>query len=214
MRVVCIKCNIEKEFEEFPLHKKRKLGIQYSCKVCTEDYQKAYRKKNAEKNKEYKRQYQIANKEKLNAISAKYASEHFEEIKLYKRNYNERRRILRKERYDNDPFNRMIVSLRNGVTRAFKIKQGWGKQGRSKELLGCDYETAKIHIERQFKKGMSWENFGKFGWHIDHKMALSTAKTEEELRILCHYTNLQPLWWKENIQKGSKIVEHQIKLPL
>ena len=49
---------------------------------------------------------------------------------------------------------------------------------------------------------MSWENHGE--WHIDHKKPLASAKTEEELKKLCHYTNLQPLWALDNIRKGAK----------
>lgn len=52
---------------------------------------------------------------------------------------------------------------------------------------------------------MSWENHGLFGWHIDHKIPLSSAKDEEELKKLCHYTNLQPLWAIDNIKKRDKI---------
>ena len=51
---------------------------------------------------------------------------------------------------------------------------------------------------------MSWENQGK--WHIDHITPLSSAKTEEEVYRLCHYTNLQPLWAEDNLKKGSKIL--------
>jgi hypothetical protein len=49
---------------------------------------------------------------------------------------------------------------------------------------------------------MSWENHGE--WHIDHIVPLSSAITEEELRKLSHYTNLQPLWATDNLSKGSK----------
>jgi hypothetical protein len=65
-------------------------------------------------------------------------------------------------------------------------------------------EFLKKHLEIQFIEGMSWENQGK--WHIDHKIPLSSAKTEEEVYKLCHYTNLQPLWAEDNLKKGSKIL--------
>ena len=74
-------------------------------------------------------------------------------------------------------------------------------------IIGCDLITLKEHIEKQFKDGMNWENYGLFGWHIDHIIPLSSAKTEEELYKLCHYTNLQPLWAEENMKKGNKILE-------
>jgi len=53
---------------------------------------------------------------------------------------------------------------------------------------------------------MSWENYGRNGWHVDHIIPLSSAKTEEEIYKLCHYTNLQPLWEVDNIKKGNKII--------
>lgn len=53
---------------------------------------------------------------------------------------------------------------------------------------------------------MNWDNRGLYGWHIDHIIPLSSAKTEEEVYKLCHYTNLQPLWAKENLSKGNKII--------
>jgi hypothetical protein len=53
---------------------------------------------------------------------------------------------------------------------------------------------------------MSWDNYGFYGWHIDHVIPLSSAKTEEEVYKLCHYTNLQPLWAEDNLKKGSKII--------
>ena len=51
---------------------------------------------------------------------------------------------------------------------------------------------------------MNWDNHGE--WHIDHKIPLSSAKTEKELIGLCHYTNLQPLWALDNLKKGNKIL--------
>jgi hypothetical protein len=74
------------------------------------------------------------------------------------------------------------------------------------EFLGCNVLELKNHLEFQFKEGMSWNNHGLFGWHIDHIKPLSSAKTEKELYILCHYTNLQPLWAKDNLSKGNKIL--------
>ena len=54
---------------------------------------------------------------------------------------------------------------------------------------------------------MTWDNHGTHGWHIDHHKPLSSAKTKEELKLLCHYKNLRPLWAKENHSKGSKMPE-------
>ena len=74
------------------------------------------------------------------------------------------------------------------------------------EIVGCTPNELKIHIESQFKEGMCWENHQQDGWHIDHIIPLSSAKTEEEINGLCHFTNLQPLWSTENYKKGKKIL--------
>jgi hypothetical protein len=202
---VCPKCTVEKTVDGFSKKKTGKGGLSWQCKTCDENYQKVYRVLNKQKAAEYKKQYQIVNKEKLNAISKKFAENNKEYTREHKRKYNERRRILRKYKYDNDPFERSVVCFRCGITRAFKSK-GWGKQGKSKDILGCDYETAKQYIENRFKEGMSWANYGKFGWHVDHIIPLASAKTLADIKKLCHYTNLQPLWWLENIIKSDKIM--------
>jgi hypothetical protein len=51
---------------------------------------------------------------------------------------------------------------------------------------------------------MNWDNYSFRGWHIDHIIPLTSAKNEEELIKLCHYTNLQPLWAKDNLSKGGR----------
>lgn len=74
------------------------------------------------------------------------------------------------------------------------------------ELVGCTPEELKLHIETQFKEGMSWENYRHDTWHIDHIIPLACDKTKEEIYELCKYTNLQPLWKDENYKKGKKIL--------
>lgn len=84
----------------------------------------------------------------------------------------------------------------------------YDKELRSEEYLGCDIETFKIHIEKQFKDGMSWENHGE--WHIDHIIPIKYKEDDEpileEVIKRLHYTNTQPLWAKENISKGNKYI--------
>jgi hypothetical protein len=72
--------------------------------------------------------------------------------------------------------------------------------------VGCTPQELKEHLEKQFKEGMTWDNHGMYGWHIDHIIPLSSATTEEELYKLCHFTNLQPLWAEENLSKGNRIL--------
>ena len=76
-----------------------------------------------------------------------------------------------------------------------------------------NWEEYAKHLSKQFynhpKTGekMTFDNHGLHGWHLDHIIPLSTAKTEEDIIKLCHYTNLQPLWAEENLSKGNKILD-------
>lgn len=71
-------------------------------------------------------------------------------------------------------------------------------------FLGCSLDALRSHLEVQFQPGMSWENWGRQGWHIDHIKPLVgfNLQDEAQLRVACHYLNLQPLWWRDDIVKG------------
>ena len=80
---------------------------------------------------------------------------------------------------------------------------GVTKKNKTFEIVGCTPKFLKEHLENQFIDGMNWDNRSE--WHIDHLVPLSSAKTKDELYKLCHYTNLQPLWAKDNLKKSNKI---------
>jgi len=86
------------------------------------------------------------------------------------------------------------------------IKLGCSKKSKtSKNLLGCSLEVLKFHLECYFTKGMSWDNYGYYGWHIDHiKPCAAFDLTDPEQQKQCfHYTNLQPLWAEDNMKKSD-----------
>lgn len=153
-------------------------------------------KKWAEKNRERKRQsdreYREKNKEKCAARAKKYRQE--------------KRHILReksRERLKNNPVVALAYRYRSTLMASLKRK-GFTKKSKSAEILGCDWETFKVHLESYFQPGMTWENMGRGGWHIDHHIPIAMAKTEEDALRLNHYTNLRPLWWLDNIRKKDK----------
>ena len=73
----------------------------------------------------------------------------------------------------------------------------------SSDFLCCTWTEFALHIERQFLPGMSWENRDQ--WHLDHLVPISTAKTEADVIELNHFTNLRPMWAKDNLAKGDAI---------
>ena len=85
---------------------------------------------------------------------------------------------------------------------SFKL-QYTKKAKKTTEILGCDFETFKEHIESQFNENMNWDNYATY-WQLDHKTPVSWAKTEGEVYELNHYTNFQPLYWVENYTKGNR----------
>lgn len=169
---------------------------------------KEYYLDNQEKYKEKAKQYYLDNKERRK----QYNLDNKEKIKQYYLNNIERRKQYRLdnkeiknerdiERKKIDPLYKLSCNLRTRICIALKSKS-WNKRNTTNEILGCDFETVKKHLENQFIDNMSWDNHGK--WHIDHIKPLAKAETEEELYKRCHYTNLQPLWAVDNLSKGAK----------
>lgn len=95
--------------------------------------------------------------------------------------------------------------LRNRLSTALRNKQ---KTGSAVKDLGCSIKELIIRFESLFVNGMNWENYGLNGWHIDHIKPLASFDLEDpkQLRQACHFTNLQPLWAKDNYAKNAKIL--------
>jgi hypothetical protein len=107
------------------------------------------------------------------------------------------------ERRASDPVFLLKCRLRTRISNVLKRKS---KKGSAIKDLGCTGEHLKQYIESKFLEGMTWENRNL--WHIDHIKPLASFDLEdpEQFKQACHYTNLQPLWAKDNISKGKKII--------
>ena len=105
-------------------------------------------------------------------------------------------------RKESDPVFAMKLRVKGAIIHSIK-KKGFTKESRSHEVLGCDWETFKAHIESRFMDGMSWENRDE--WQIDHIIPVSLAQDEEAVITLNHYLNLRPLWASENLEKSDKM---------
>ena len=124
----------------------------------------------------------------------------------YKDKEIQRDAVYKKNRCKADPGFKMLRNLRDRHYRA--VKNAFAeKKFRTTTLLGCTSKELKEHIEKQFTLEMNWENHGLI-WQIDHiyPLALVDWNNEDDIKKVCHYTNLQPLLILDNIRKGKKLI--------
>jgi len=97
---------------------------------------------------------------------------------------------------------RIRVLIKNYIKRVniTRVK----KSSKTQDILGCNFFEFKEYIEKQFTKGMTWENYGK--WHLDHIVPVSLGVNESEVVELCHHSNYRPLWSSDNLIKNDKII--------
>jgi hypothetical protein len=177
-------------------HKKEKAKIYYlknKEKIDTKVIN--HQKVNNNYYKEYRKKYYSINKEKIKL-----------KTKLYRQKSKKQRNKNHLIRAKTDIFYVIKKNLRGRIHIAVK-RNSLIKDKKTLDILGCSIKELKIYLEKMFKPGMSWKNYGKKGWHIDHIIPLASAKNDiNAFYKLCHYSNLQPLWESENCSKGAKII--------
>jgi hypothetical protein len=189
---ICSKCKEEKELCEFYNNKINLDGKRYECKVCSNKSSILYNQKNKEKVSGIKQKYVDNNKEKVK----KSKKEWFDKNPEYQNNWSH---IKSKT----DIIFKLKKNMRSRLGLFLNLKK-ITKNNKTFNIIGCSPEFLKEYLETQFVNNMSWGNRNE--WHIDHIIPLSSAKTEEEIYKLCHYTNLQPLWAEDNLRKSNKIL--------
>ena len=210
---ICRKCLLKLSVNNFGKSKQNKDGLKSYCNECRKLESKKYRTENREKRSETIKKYYENNKEKELLRFNQYRKENKvkrqETIKNYYENnkkiINSKQVILNKFYYDNNPQYKLKHLCRRRISDYLKTVNT-PKKGSTFDIVGCTPQFLKEHLEMNFKEGMTWENYGLYCWHIDHIIPLSSAQNEGEIYELCHYTNLQPLWAKENLSKGCKIL--------
>jgi hypothetical protein len=185
----CTKCGIEKDINEFRKDKTKKGGVYSSCKKC----KLVWRQKNKERVNLSNKKWRDNNSEKVKKINSNYQKNNKEKVNLKMINYRK-----------TNPLHKLKCLVRSRMWNFLNYKNITKRNG-TFEIVGCSPQFLKEYLEGRFTDGMSWELMGR-EIHIDHIIPLSSAKNEEELYKLCHYTNLQPLWAKENIIKSNKIL--------
>ena len=194
---VCKICNIEKSIDNFNYYDKKKGLRLYQCRECKIQYLRKYASEHTEIRKIKGKEYRDKNKEIVKERKKIYYLNNKEKIREYKRKWEGKRRN------DGTLFKlKQLVRHRIGM---FMKANNMNKNNKTFDIVGCSPQFLKEHLEKQFKDGMTWDKIGK-EIHIDHIIPLSSAKTEEDIYKLCHYTNLQPLWAQENLSKGNRII--------
>jgi hypothetical protein len=229
---ICTACNKEKLLSEF--HKGIGIfGYKSVCKICRsierknfylihkkyeDERNRKYRNRNIERERKRSREYNRQHREERNI----YNVEHRKCNKLYYQEYHHKYYLKNKEKilkrvklaktkYRKNIQNKIAENLRNRIYRLLINKI---KPSSSVKDLGCSIEFLKQYLESKFypnsdtKEKMIWGNYGLYGWHIDHIIPLSSfdLTNKKQFAKACHYTNLQPMWAKENLRKGNRMV--------
>jgi|KBSSwiStaDraftv2_1062776.scaffolds.fasta_scaffold955071_2 hypothetical protein len=202
--------------------------------VLRKEYQRQYRLKNIErlkrqaalwraKNREYKRRadkaHYLKNIDKIRKYRSEWAKEKRKNpewaakqtltMAVWRKNNPRRNKKISRAHYRRNHKNNVTftlgVTVRNRMRDALQRNKNH-KCSRLQELLGCKISELRHHLEKQFRPGMSWENYGPV-WHIDHKKPCASfdLSIPEHQRECFHFSNLQPLFAKENLSKGAKI---------
>jgi len=176
------------------------------------NYQKEWQKKNPEKVKESQKKYGLNNREKRRISTKRWREKNPEKHLESKRRWrNKNRDRVNKSwnnryhsKYKKDPHFKLAKNLRHRVN---KVLLGINRSQKTLDLLGVSsVEEIKKYLESLFKEGMNSDNYNFNGWHVDHIRPLDSfdLTIETERLKAFHYTNLQPLWAKENMSKGNK----------
>ena len=227
----CTNCKKTKNLDEFNNKKNGKFGKEAVCSDCRKEYQREYRKNNKEKIKKGQKRYEEKNKIKISEKKKKYRQKNKEKMLERGRNYrennrdktreyylnNREREIARQRKYRRENKEKININLRkkrklnmehrikcNLRTRIWEAIKGNNKSQSTIDLLGCSISLLKEHLAVRFKDNMNWDNYGE--WHIDHIRPCSSFDLSDpsQQQKCFHYTNLQPLWAKDNLSKGSK----------
>jgi hypothetical protein len=201
---ICSKCKIEKDVCEFHKLHSSNDGYKPKCRECCKSEYQINKKRYSISNKKYREN----NKLKLQSYHKLWYQSNqkskLEKNKIYISNNKDKINNRIKSIRMSNPINKLKDNLRSRLRKFYKISN-ISKQNKTFDIVGCSPEFLKEYIEKQFTDGMSWDLMGKH-IHIDHIIPLSSANTEEEVYKLCHYTNLQPLWAKDNLMKSNKIL--------
>tara|TARA_Y100001970_G_C14060428_1_gene763878 strand:+ start:203 stop:1051 length:849 start_codon:yes stop_codon:yes gene_type:complete len=187
-------------------------------KAAHQTYMSEYRTKNKERILKQQRGYKIKNKDACDAKQKEWLRKNKTQKNIknaaFMREYvktkkgRAARRTYRAKTKD-IPYIKLRKNLSGNVRAALKYNKT-NKSTKTTKLIGCSIQHLKNHIESLFIEGMSWNNMGRGGWHIDHIIPCAFFSafdlSKPSIQKLCfHYTNLQPMWESNNCKKSNNL---------
>ncbi len=173
-----------------------------TCKKQLHQYPKGL-KYCPECKKAYESKWYIGNRDQVKRKVTEWSAKNPDQVRKKVTRWNTKNPNYRKHRYSTDPHYKLRQNLRNRLNSAIKDNL---KTGSAVRDLGCSISELKAHLESKWQPGMSWENHGQYGWHIDHVVPLASFNLTDREQFLkaCHFTNLQPLWAEDNLTKSDR----------
>lgn len=209
---MCPDCETDKELTPENFHWRRPGLLRVDCcKLCRNARHRASHAENRTERNVRNREYRRRHKADDARRSREYRSRHPERRRRSALAYHYRnkqkateRQRARRAKEVKTPRNRLNDAMRAGIyssLRGKKANRAW------QVLAGYSIEMLVAHLERQFKRGMTWDNYGS-GWHVDHvrpvsSFSFSSAK-DADFRDCWGLANLRPLWSRENLSKSGK----------
>ncbi len=204
----CVRCDENKPINEFGRQVKSLRGINIRCKPCAKIHNKEYYEANKVKVLAKNAEYRKEKAEEISAQRAEYRSrpEIKEHTKLKNKEHLPARKLRIKERRKTDYKFRLTEIIRCKYHRMIR-----GSSISYSETVGCDMETLQDWLEFQFDDNMTWENMGTY-WEVDHILPINGFDFDEtnirEQHICYNWSNLQPLFKKENRSKSDNLELH------
>lgn len=192
---------------------------------------KKYKEKHKKQIKIHQSDYYLKNKSKIAIQVKNYQEDHKEQLIIRRKNYylkNKDKILLQRKRYcekhkaeiavrnNKYRFKRRKTDIRYKIACNLRTRIKHAIKGNTKSLstmflIGCEVDYLMYHLQSRFQPGMSWDNHRE--WHIDHRKpcnAFDLYKQSEQQKCF-HYSNLQPLWAKDNLNKSDKWDLFEIK---
>lgn len=193
---ICRSKHYEQINKETIVNRKKKYYI--LNKNLIKNNEKKYRDNNKETIKLRKKNYYLKNKEQIYEKRKFYLFNNREKTREYYKNWTKNKRL-------NDINFRILDSLRSRLNQVLRKNK---KTNNTINLVGCNLDYLKKYLESKFESWMTWDNYGFYGWHIDHIKPCSSFDLKCPIQQLAcfHYSNLQPLGALQNMRKGSKLI--------